>query len=88
MADQPDVVKPKRQISQHANRLIINLIMSVVMSLLMSFVQTSLNVGFGPHFLPVFARSAGISMVISFCVIYFTLPLLTKALAKRFDIQP
>ena len=87
MTDQPDVEKPKRQISQRTNTVILNLTMSIVMSLLMSFVQTSLNVGFGPHFLLVFARSAGISFVISFSVIFFTLPIVAKFLARHFDIR-
>jgi antibiotic biosynthesis monooxygenase (ABM) superfamily enzyme len=53
----------------------------------MSLVQTAINVGFTPIFFWAFLKSFVASVVVSFFVIYFTIPIVSKWLNKAFLVN-
>ncbi|MCV2394339.1 DUF2798 domain-containing protein [Actinotalea sp. M2MS4P-6] len=74
------------RISQRVFDSLFNLIISLIMSFVMTTVITWVNVGpqalFGAHYW----QNFGLSVVVSYLVIWATLPLVAKGLGRFFDV--
>jgi hypothetical protein len=75
------------KISKTVYDILFNLVVSIIMSFVMSIVMTIVNLGMGhPAFLAAFFQSLGISILVSFSVIYVTIPLVARWFHKLFVV--
>lgn len=73
--------------AQKKFQLVFSLVMGTMMVTLMTFVITAVNVGFGAHFLPMWARAFGIAYVVAVPVIYFVAPLARKITGRLLAVK-